>query len=114
MPCPLVRGDVFTGITFARTNFDEYAVRAFVDLFFLIIYDAEIGIVETGFPRFVPTKKRQLSPQMVIQKLCGARIRQEEMDACEDFRRLKKLHERKMNKGYKRQHKKIRGSKVLL
>lgn len=61
---------------------------------------------------FVRTKKRKFSPAMVIQKRLGAKIRQEEMDECQDFIRLRTLHERKMEKGYKRECKKVRGCKV--
>ena len=61
---------------------------------------------------FVRTKKRKFSPALVVQKRLGAKIRQEEMDECQDFIRLRTLHERKMEKGYKREYKKVRGCKM--
>jgi len=56
-PGPLVRRQSFTGEPVVPARFDEYAVPALEDLFFLIVYDAQIGIVKAGFPRFVFPEK---------------------------------------------------------
>lgn len=61
---------------------------------------------------FLRAIKRQLGPQLVVQKREGNTISTAELAACEEFRRLQELHERKIQNGFTRQPKKVRGSKI--
>lgn len=61
---------------------------------------------------FLRAIKRSLGPQLVVQKREGATICPEELAACDEFRRLQALHERKIKNGFVRQPRKVRGAKL--
>lgn len=65
---------------------------------------------ELGFPRVV--RRGTSGPQLLIRKKEGASICDLQMDFTDEYRKLNQLHERKIERGYERPARKIRGSKA--
>ncbi|CAB9515117.1 expressed unknown protein [Seminavis robusta] len=63
---------------------------------------------------FIGTTTRKKGGQMFISKRKGSGISPEALSACEEYRRLRTLHERKIENGFQRQPKKVRGGKALV
>ena len=52
--------------------------------------------------------------QMIIQKKEGAMLCPEELAFCEELRNLQEVHQRKIDNGFQRQPKKVRGGKTTV
>ena len=66
---------------------------------------------QVGFPKL--TKRAKGGNQLVIQKKRGASISRDAISLCDSFPLLNELHNSKIEKGFERQPRKIRGSKIL-
>lgn len=91
--------------------FTETTTRVWPD--FLDMVQADFPYMEIGFPKRTSGRSKK-SPQMVLCKQSprdACPVHPRDLELADEFRRYLQRHERKMDSGWERQVRKIRGSK---
>jgi len=93
--------------------FTETTPRVWPDFVDLLESRPDLSGMQIGFPRNLGRGKS--GPQMVLRKVARQNssmiIHPEQRVLCDNFRRIRAVHERKMSSNFKRQRRKIRGGK---